>query len=84
MITGGQVADHNLRLADQLRHLVADTEAKRDQELDATYLLQDLCSRLLGVAKELDGRDYVDDSGIRPAYDLTPRESLGELTTTED
>lgn len=63
--------------ARQIRHLVGDTEFKRDQETaySATDLLEDLSHRLVSLADVLEGGPE-DDEAYVPAYPLTDWDTL--------
>jgi hypothetical protein len=79
--------DRDALIADKIRHLVADTSIKmEDGDLDRQYIQEDLLTRLLELAGTLDGRRSNEEAleGARPAYDLAPRDSLGELCDTSE
>jgi hypothetical protein len=72
--------------ADTLRHLVADTIQKmndEEEERDRQYLLEDMITRLVELATELDGhygdQELMDNARITVAYPLLPREPFGDL-----
>lgn len=75
--------DRDALAADRLRHLVADTWDKLDDEhMDRQNLLEDLLSRILTVATHLDGREpgpYTESAvAARHAYPLRPRDQFGD------
>jgi hypothetical protein len=75
--------DRDALAADRLRHLIADTWDKLDDEgKDRQYLLEDLLSRMLTVATHLDGREpgpYTESAvAARHAYPLRDRSQFGD------
>lgn len=78
-----ETSDRDALAADVIRHLVADTWDKLDNEnMERQYLLEDLLSRLLTVATHLDGREpgpYVESAvAARHAYPLRHRAQFGD------
>jgi hypothetical protein len=73
-----------MHAADQVRYLVADSILKMDEdEADRQLLLEDLMTRLLELATELDGHKAVDwveeNARIRTAFELKDARMLGDL-----
>jgi hypothetical protein len=80
----GEVTMKKQDLADHLRYLVADADAKLSNEyMDRQMILEDLLGRLLEAAQAVDSRLHVEPWDAYavgfPNYPMAERSSFGDL-----